>query len=127
VEGKIRKAVPSGFYLLWSLLILFYFRWGSKGGGELFLPKFLSLVQSEDHYWFWRQNIEGKSFFRKTKSKRFCLFQRPPPEPGVKEEVEDDNKIICVSIADDFVLKQVRTQQCDRSVKFFESLNNFEE
>jgi hypothetical protein len=25
-------------------------------------------------------------------------FQRPQPEPGMKEEVEDDNKMICVSI-----------------------------
>ncbi len=25
-------------------------------------------------------------------------FQRPQPEPGMKEEVEDDNKMICVSV-----------------------------
>ena len=29
-------------------------------------------------------------------------FQRPQPEPGMKEEVEDDNKMICVSVQVNF-------------------------
>ena len=37
------------------------------------------------------------------------VFQRPEVEPGLREELlrdEEDNKMICVSVQDDFVLKQ---------------------
>ena len=37
------------------------------------------------------------------------MFQRPEVEPGLREELlrdEEDNKMICVSVQDDFVLKQ---------------------
>ena len=43
---------------------------------------------------------------KKDKKNSIELLQRPQPEPGMKEEVEDDNKLICVAISDDFVLKQ---------------------
>ncbi len=33
-------------------------------------------------------------------------FQRPVAEPGMREEGEEDNKIICVSSIDRFVLDQ---------------------
>ena len=39
-------------------------------------------------------------------NKDLSKFQRPQPEPGMKEDVEDDNKMICVAVQDDFVLKQ---------------------
>ena len=37
------------------------------------------------------------------------FFQRPEVEPGLREELlrdEEDKKMICVSVQDDFVLKQ---------------------
>ena len=37
------------------------------------------------------------------------ILQRPEVEPGLREELlrdEEDNKMICVSVQDDFVLKQ---------------------
>jgi hypothetical protein len=39
-------------------------------------------------------------------NKEVITFQRPQAEPGMKEDVEDDNKMICVAAQDDFVLKQ---------------------
>ena len=42
---------------------------------------------------------------KRRKANKFHL-QRPQMEPGMKEEPEEDSKMICVSINDDFVLKQ---------------------
>ena len=43
------------------------------------------------------------------------MFQRPEVEPGLREELlrdEEDNKMICVSVNDDFVLKQDLCVMC---------------
>ncbi len=33
-------------------------------------------------------------------------LQRPQAEPGANEDNEEDSKMVCVAIEDDFVLKQ---------------------
>ena len=46
---------------------------------------------------------------RQPKMRGMVGLQRPQADPGAKEESEEENKMICVSLNDDFVLKQVST------------------
>jgi histone-lysine N-methyltransferase MLL3 len=43
---------------------------------------------------------------RQPKIRGMVGLQRPQAEPGAKEDPEEDSKMICVSVNDDFVLKQ---------------------
>jgi hypothetical protein len=66
-----------------------------------------------------RKKSERKKWSRRKKTiKNIPILQRPQPEPGMKEEVEDDNKMVCVSINDDFVLKQVSMLENFSSLSF---------
>jgi hypothetical protein len=45
-------------------------------------------------------------------------LQRPQAEPGANEDNEEDSKMVCVAINDDFVLKQDICVMCGAIGKF---------
>ena len=53
-----------------------------------------------------KRSIEVRRRGRQPKMRGMVGLQRPQAEPGAKEDPEEDSKMICVAVQDDFVLKQ---------------------
>ena len=55
---------------------------------------------------------------RQPKIRGMVGLQRPQAEPGTNEDQEEDSKMVCVAINDDFVLKQDICVMCGAIGKF---------